>query len=392
MRVSKKTSSIFVFKPLFCVGFVLLSFSASAQFPPPLRHDPSDAAKPDQTLQKPKPPPKDDCTNVDLNEAKDSPLRKIPVYDQDGSGTCAAHAAAQVLDYWLIEKGYQSKSEINPIYAAWVDLYESRYFPSDFGSGSSSFKVISSLKEKGICSKKYVAHALHELKTTGNLTDAELVHFLELSAHNLENSRTEARALAETKKDRYLYACRFEDLYHLLQVKKWLGLTAGDVLEKLFDVCPPRSPLKGIPDPVEFKFGSDSEIQAVMDRGLDEKKPTLIALCSGVLNNPSFRGLKGLSSPVNRMSTFNTKDDCEPHEVVLTARRRVGNSCKYLVRNSWGADWRPPSSECACITESGNYVKTCDLYEEREFVGCWYDEKDLVPNTGRVTLFSERKK
>jgi hypothetical protein len=305
-----------------------------------------------------------------------------------------AHATAQVIDYWLIEKGYKNKSQINPIYAAWVDFYEARFFSHAYESGSTSSRVISSLKEKGICSKEKIEAALYEFKKRGNLSEAELLHFLEVSFHNLAKFAfdDQRRAFTETKRDRSLYACQFEDLFQLLAVKKLLGLTAGDVLEKLFQGCDPRAPLNGIPDPEVTDYGSDSEIRAVMDRGLDEKKPTLISMCSEALNTPSYRGLKNWSPPAVRLSKANTKDDCVSHEVILTARRKVGNSCKFLVRNSWGADWHPQNLECACITESGTYKKICDYFEAREFVGCWYDEKDLVPNTGRVTLISERKK
>jgi hypothetical protein len=150
-------------------------------------------------------------------------------------------------------------------------------------------------------------------------------------------------------------------------------------LEAIFKECKPLQPLSKIPEPITFNDISDAALKGRVDQSLVKNKPVSISMCSGMLSKPSYRGLNSKNGIINR-------DQCGAHEVLVTARKKIGDSCQYMVRNSWGANWHPSKLKCACYRKDGVYEDICsDPSKAREYVGCWYDEKDLMPNVYKVT-------
>ena len=121
-----------------------------------------------------------------------------------------------------------------------------------------------------------------------------------------------------------------------------------------------------------------------IDNTLNKKMPLVTYVCSKVLDEPSYRGLINETNGDTLREDLQ-KEDCAPHAVVVSARQKIGPSCKYLVRNSWGASWHPEGVACACIEDDGTYEPICKRANPSEFVGCWYNKKDLIPNTYSIT-------
>src|SRR6185437_4048764 len=104
---------------------------------------------------------------------------------------------------------------------------------------------------------------------------------------------------------------------------------------------------------------------------------------SELLDNSSYRGMTLLRTPL---------PGCTGHEVTITARKNFPDGCKYLVRNSWGALWHPDGVPCACISATGKYEDVCTgKGVPEEYVGCWYSQKDIVPNAiGLATFYGAK--
>ena len=351
----------------------------------------------------------DDCSNVDLNEPKDSPFRSIPIYDQDGTETCYAHGSVELIDYWLLKNGGKPSDLINPMYASWLNSYGARNFltsgsaTSGGGSvlhnivsgGNSVGDISSDLKFFGYCKNDQVESCLSDFKKMGKMTDAELVHYLELlytnySMFNREHSSK--KAIGKAVVDDWLYGgCNVNKISEGIISKNLMGVSSNKILGDLFKKCKPLTQLTTIPKPTVYQDRNDSDLQKNIDQALTKKLPLAIGFCATVLDNHNYRGLKGksafLSSMINRGSNGNLKSDCGGHEAMLTARKKISGECKYLVRNSWGAFWSPHGIDCACIDQDGSYEDICKSYNPKEYVGCWYKRKDLIPNiTDAATL------
>ena len=332
------------------------------------------------------------CNTVDLNAPKDSPFRNIPIYDQDGSGTCYAHAAAQIIDYWRLKHGTPPSDLLNPIYLSWLNSYQARNIvtsKSDTWGGSSAFPleaICSDLKDNGYCKNDRVQDCLKEFKQIGQMSDAELVHFLETLYDNytvftLENSAS--RAIRKTSDDLYLQGrCEIKKLGSLVEIKKLLGISSTKVLAELFQKCQPATPLKNLPEPRVYKDTKDADLRNQIDKALDNKSPLSTGFCSSVLYDTQYRGLKGniWASIGGRGANGNLDSNCGSHEAVISARKNFNGVCKYMIRNSWGSLWHPSGIDCACIEDDGTYEDVCLSKFPKEFVGCWYRRSDLIPN------------
>jgi len=337
--------------------------------------------------------PNDDCPESDLNTPKDSPFRSIPIYDQDGSRTCYAYAAVQLLDYWRLQHGAKPTDLVNPVYAAWVETYQNRSWITRIKSTKNSGfaeDVIMALRKQGYCKHDKVEACLSEFKRLGNMTDASLLHFLETIYDNytvFTFGNSTAKAIEKTEQDRWFKNnCSVSNLSATLQARNLMGVAATKILADLFQGCQPPDSLATVPEPHLYRDRKDADIQKRIDDALTNKVPAGVILCSTVFNNPSYRGLNQSSFMLARdYSDGHIKPDCVDHNVLISGRKKIDGSCKYLVRNSWGALWHPKGVVCACTLSDGSYKAECQENEGIEFVGCWYDKKDLVPNIESVT-------
>lgn len=337
----------------------------------------------------------DDCPDMDLNAPSDSPFRKMAVYDQDGSGTCYAYVAAQLIDYYRIQHGAAPSDRINPIYAAWVYSFQDRswlFRKDDTGTAAWTYDAIKSLRSQGYCKSDRVQASLDEFKRIGAMTDAQLLHFLESLYDNrlvLTQENTKTTALENIQKGGHLEGCRVETLAHFIHAKGLMNAPATKVLADLFEGCQPPTPLSEVPIPHQHDSGSDAAIRRELDLSLNNGNPAGIGVCSKVLENPSYRGLlEKREKSYNRFYVNNMKKDCEGHVAIVSGRKKINGSCRYLIRNTWGALWRVPDIYCACISTNGNYFDICPSSSiAAEYVGCWYKAEDLLPNTRSIISF-----
>jgi len=331
----------------------------------------------------------DECSTADLNESSDSPFRNIPIYDQDGTGTCYAHAAAQLADYWSLKKNpKRPKSErINPIYAAWQTkfLYQ---INSDTGGGLPE-DVIRSLKYSGYCKNDDVQERLKKAKKEGgNLTDAELVHYYEILCNTDKLAYRDLRGVNRAiENDDWVAKVKCTPLHQRLTTGLSLSLnfieyTSNLVLGNHFKGCKLNKSTSTMPNPKTFDYENFGDKKKRFDLALENGKPLSINMCSSLFENPSKRFLNNKNRVIN-------KDQCSPHSVLVTARKKIGNSCQYMVRNSWGSMWTgKKGTKCACYTKDGTYESDCTNFgKAKAVVGCWYSEKDLISNTfGTIEL------
>ncbi|HXH75333.1 MAG TPA: hypothetical protein VNJ08_10235 [Bacteriovoracaceae bacterium] len=337
-----------------------------------------------------------DCAEKDLNVAMTSPLTNMPVLDQDGSGSCYGHSAATLINYELLANGGAPFTGIHPLYGAWVEKYVNSTIKSDGLDSGEAVDVISSLKKKGYCSEIEVEKRLKKLKVdcAKGTTDAQLLHILELIYDNYSsfsfnpyaNAVESAKKARASKKDYHITDCQIESVAAELRLKDMINIPATALLSKLFEGCK-HEDLK-VGEPKEEHIGSDEHMLNNVDNALNRDKPAEISICSKMFTDPNFK-LNGVLPSVNRGSLLNIPSGCGGHSVVITGRKNVGGTCKYLLRNSWGSLWKADTAtECACILNTGKYLDVCpDASIVREYLGCWFKEDILGKNIFGTTSF-----
>lgn len=334
----------------------------------------------------------EDCSSVDLNAGSNSPFKKIPIYDQDGVGLCYAYAAAQMVDYYRIKNGDTSYGLTNPLYTSWATYYKSRSLIKfdSLDNGGYSDTAVDALREVGTCGQEDVEKRLASLKNEANLTDAEFLFFLETMYkhfNGLFSSGSWNLALRDLKDGTSLVCkTKAKNLKSELDKSKLFAVAPTLVLENLFKGC--KSKKVNVPALDNFSFGSDDKMKVALNGSLKKGLPAQIGICAEFFNNPNYRGLRGFSPPLLRSSNGNAKRDCGAHAVVVSAQAKIAGECHYQLRNSWGAQWYPyGATSCACITRNGKYKAQCARGEGREYVGCWFKQKTVLPNTGDVNVF-----
>lgn len=327
-----------------------------------------------------------DCKPMDLN--RDGVLHKMPVLDQDGMGICYAFTASQMIEYEAKRNGInRSFSSIDASFLSKAQD-KSETFQLDSGQSDEAIKAI--LKE-GVASRTCIDNVIKKHTAGTSLSSEEFLALIEDVWKARRTKTTEAKIKSDLKLtcDSYgISVGQFSDL--LKDLKKPFKTFLFD----MFKECDlDREQSKIIQDlDLDLKVkasGDNSEITKFIDNFLDKKKIPNLAICAEIIQGkPQHRGL--VITDKREYKRNKGQRECGAHSVLLTARRKVGHTCEYLVRNSWGGSWAPNDMKCACKTPT-TYYPDCSLNKEKHgnkvMVGCWVKEENLIPNTKSVVGF-----
>ncbi|QDK36763.1 C1 family peptidase [Bdellovibrio sp. NC01] len=331
-----------------------------------------------------------DCGDMDLNQGANSPFNKIPVYDQDGTGICYAYTTAQMTDYYRFKKGDTSYDLTNPVYAAYDTYGTKNPFKANSLYAGVATDVNDAIRAKGVCSDKEVKARLAEYMKVSGGSEAEVLHFLETVYQNLnpKSNKTDWTKVSSVMTSTTGVSCKQQEQLKSVALKRnVMGASAPAVLQNLFKNCKTH-PVK-VPDIEVFQFGSDVNMKRAMDKGLNQTMPAQLMVCANLFTDKSYKGVVKKSQNSQRDAMDGTRPDCEAHSILVTGRKSINGQCSYLVRNSWGTNWKPKGAKaCACRTWSGQYKQICSNPDEvDEYVGCWYGASELTANTGSVGVF-----
>jgi len=332
------------------------------------------------------------CSSSDLNEG--GPFKHMPIYDQDGTGLCYAYAASQLISYELRINNPSTTLDPSPL-ALSADA--SGFFDRSLDGGKIR-KMIASAKSSGI--RKYTC--VKEQAARFGTTEA----FYTKTVHKIAELHSKFEWFRKPSRDEVLQNiksypdipsrfCNVSQIYDDLSSHDLLNTSAPDILKKFISPCP-VNPLPDL-DYKEFNKGSDDEIAGNINNILDQKRPVGVNFCYNIFELPGYYPppVRGSILPRERSLTINP---CDSHAALITAKRADSNNeCEYLIRNSWGAYWKPEGFSCACKI-NGAYFADCpsyedllkkypdnvkhsiaDFYESRIYVGCWIKKGQLAP-------------
>lgn len=343
------------------------------------------------------------CDPINLVTEKNSPFKEIPVMDQNGSGTCYAFAAAQMVNYHEIKSG-QKHLIVHP---AWVALVTNRKNRIGSLSNSSPERAIAGLVKEGVCSTAYVKKALSNWAHVAGASEAKFLAMLDTVTAEVHHQGG-IKALSDVELKNIFYQkladqtgpfCAIDPLWSMLtpHIRNLSVLNSETMLREL--ILPECDKTKKISLPsLISKF-------AQADRGLStitlgsllsiHRAPVSITYCANILGNHSYIGLL----PPTKNSNILTKQDCGKHASLIVGRKKIGNQCHYLLRNSWGSAFNSASRNAKCVCrhkKTGQFVDDCEAktHNNGQYTvdSCWIPSHTINQNMIKMDVLSSQLK
>lgn len=373
------------------------------------------------------------CPTKNLLTEPNSPFNKIPVYNQDGSGTCYAFTASQLANYYLINNKKSKGPVVHPL---WVALSYVKVHKGTTIRGGFVDEALDSISDVPVCNYQSVANSLSEIAKEYGMNDHEVIGFIENFSINFRNEiKKKAAEESKSKRDKENFIRRYDNpmpidntyvhvnrpllnerelilrnlFYNALNdtisyMKEFTSCTESnmrqltDALAPLLKMtesitfrallnsdCKQTTPIK-LPKTKIFKADFDNKFKkSFREHFANSNQPLGIHYCSTVLSNPNNDYIDGGGQSDK---TRKTKKGCGQHASILVASRPSKNSCEYLLRNTWGAGYGSWTKnwKCACKNKkTGAYFNDCKKdshpVKQYEVVGCWIPEDKMIKNT-----------
>lgn len=159
------------------------------------------------------------CSPVSLYEQPDNPLHKIPIYDQDGDGSCYAYTSSQLIDYHNLKKNPDHKPS-SALWIAFAHKYKNHKFMSKFFNritnprrmfgiaepnqlGYSDINLaLSDIRDVGICDIDVVQNAIKKFRITDKINDDEFLYLFNLVHGQVKELKKKDPYIEEADKKR----------------------------------------------------------------------------------------------------------------------------------------------------------------------------------------------
>ncbi|MCP4914169.1 MAG: hypothetical protein GY909_13740 [Oligoflexia bacterium] len=352
------------------------------------------------------------CAEVNLQTQENSPLQKIPVYDQDGLGTCYSYAASVLMDYHLIESGKVEDQLTNPL---WLALKYSQDTHDKSLEGGNMRLTINEIRKIGICKSSVIEEALDRVKRENDISHAQLLDIVELTHDiyakdpSLSTSEIYDQAINQCHaKNRNIGSSMHDDIFGGFQTPEGLFTQVMPTyfLSDLLKECKGDNIYKPKVPKAKSVCGScsDEKMKKKVDDLLSEGKPVGVRYCASVLKDGDYQGINEERNGLffsNRSDKIVRKKDeedengntllgCRHHASVVVGSRNNGGKCEYLLRNSWGGKKYKEHTSCLCEVSKGVYEECTRGDGKPNAVGCWIRADQLVSNTYELAHMKDK--
>lgn len=298
----------------------------------------------------------EDCASVNLLTTEDSPFQKIPLYNQENLNICYAYTAAQMSDYHLLKNGAATRN----VHPAWVAaLYASSRERKTLEIGHTK-EALEQLQLAANCDYQKVTDALKNISRKENESENRAIKGIELAYQRSPSSLNPVQSINKLLND----ACPVPQRQKL----------------KLPTVA--KYNFKNLPDDKAF----ENFLKLQLGR---TPSPISITYCSNIWKNPDYAGIK--------LNDLNLRDrlarDCHYHESLVVGQKMVGNSCNFLIRNTWGSRWSADNKNWNCLCKNKLTQEFSDDCRPEthpdslfEVQACWLPGEKIARNTGQITF------
>ncbi len=319
-----------------------------------------------------------------------SKLLGAPVYQQNGAGICYASSSSLLHNYELVRSTeankYEKYAKLHPTTSA---IYGSQKISYTGGNVEWNLNSIArSPIPDAACVKQKI---LEFTKNDKNLNYSEFlvlidqvyVHRSFITDKELLFQKMSLHPFINQKK--LCYKNALENLGS--QIDEIAKLGSKIFIENILKDCPKKPTLKL---EVSTIYSDDlNNFFEQMQAALINDSPVEVSICGAFFNDLEFKG-RTVGDSINLTENsfkenFSKKCIDTLHSVVVTAQKFEGGTCQILLRNSWGADWKVPGLDCACIANIDNkqvYKTKCESekYKVEKMVGCWFPKNKLAKN------------
>ena len=376
------------------------------------------------------------CPTKNLLTEPNSPFNKIPVYNQDGSGTCYAFTASQLANYYLMKEKNYKDLEYHPLWAALTYAQDNKSESVVGGVADGALEALASSKN---CSYQSVTRSLQRMAKDNKMTDHEILGFIETYASEYgklwkkfhENFANVQQEEKKRSKEELFYKVKIDNTYvkkpflahelkynraHLMKqqalestvtimkgyadcsedalrqfskmIAPILGAMDTKIIQKLlFSECKIPNRTNPLPKPSIYlpKKATDKDFSKMMRNHFSHSnQPLGIRYCSNVLTDPKLESI-GNNPDLPR---YNDRGkSCGSHASILVGSRMKGKTCQYLLRNTWGAGYSNWTNNWSCSCrhkKTGKYSENCNKkthpVSQYEVSGCWIPESKLIKN------------
>lgn len=334
---------------------------------------------------------KTSCSEINLYNDVNNPLREMPVCDQGPLGVCYATTAAQMINYQLLGKKGQSVS-VHPLWVAYVYKLGKKKFSSGLADKSAD-----AVRRHGVCPAPVVEKSIKDFVGSTWMSGYQLFCIMEKYR---EFWTSESQAEEAYKKAHqncmgwsYFNQSTYDDINELIR-DSYGNLSRPEpskMARKVMATCfEPGVIQKPSISRIEDKCThcTDDEIKDEVAKTLRKKKVVGIDYCAEVLTNNKYDGIgNGRNSSFQwtpRSSKINDDKTCGHHSSMVVGQKVINNKCHYLLRNSWGTRKYSQWPNCVCEEFNGNYVDCQYGQAPYKSVSCWVGADELTKNTYRL--------
>lgn len=342
------------------------------------------------------------CSDINLYDERPEIL-DIGIVNQGDMATCYAHSMATLYNMEL------TSHESERAHPYWV-AYNHKKRLIHWNPRNLNYSILSwaynDLKKRGNCSYQATENRLHELKNGVAYSNDQLMFLLhaffkEKKGEDLNDNASFLSAVDKTLARVQKKSQDFELEWKKPQLVKVLSPIRNAAQEggfyrflgnHVFNHCS-----SDINQEVSEKltyfargFGSNKKIAKRLEDVLADGKSVAVGYCA----RTTYKDDPATSRDVNRFPriarAISTR--CGSHYSMLLGSRRAGNSCQYLLRNTYGEGfWAHEAFECYCQDRSSGQNRNCRKSESSnpnlKVLGCWIDRDKLLSNTFDLSYF-----
>lgn len=372
-----------------------------------------------------------DCVERNLETLPGSSMQKIPVYDQDSSGTCFAYAASELMNAYLLNRDPESPLRIHPAVAA--IRYKRAYDPRAELSGGDVAQSIRAVRSGFNYRYDGVSEDLARIAGESGMSESEVLQMIELVGELMTDAEVQrlARAAAWRELGRSPNRRQFEDaLRREVAGRMDLDLSASGSTckreieasyegfirsssiassvkiagEALFSAGNRelKLPFTYLPKPEQvtaLRNSNDWHAKIIREHfASGASLPLGISFCSRVIREGSLRAIEG---EVGYMRRIPDMDKCEHHAALITGTRNNEGRCEYLLRNTWGSTFTNDNRlSCVCRHRMTREFSECpgngrvgakptapmiENAADLKVISCWIAEDEITPNMTGIT-------
>lgn len=341
------------------------------------------------------------CENVNFYE-NHRLINELPIENQGSLNTCYAKTLSTVYN---LEYAKDKDDVIDSFWIAFTHKIHGLHWQPRKLDYSLLSLAWADLKKSGYCDVAYIRPEIERLKRGVNYSKDQLFYLFAqyFKAKNLLTAKTDfgfymtinrlMKKLPQRSEEDFEVPWKRADLIAILYPirREAQGKDLFGWMEKhVFKSCKESAVYK--PTETLISKGRNREqndtLGIVAESLISKKRAVSFGFCGRIFKEPQ----RNITVTPRLLKAINT--NCGAHYVTLVGSRKNGNSCQYLIRNSFGKGfWAHEDYACYCKDRTTGTNRNCAKSESTnpnlEVLGCWIDKEKFLTNTFDISYFKK---